>query len=58
MQMDGYEAQQKEDKYKKSAEYYIAMILKGLMSIVTMVTKLIVQVIKGVLRTIGLPIPK
>lgn len=54
--MDAYEAQQKSEKYQRNFQYYFAMVLKGLMYIVTMVTKLLWQVTKGVLKTFGVPI--
>lgn len=53
-----YESEQAKRKYERSAQYYIAMFLKGIMYIVTMVVKILIQVMKGVLRTFGLPIPK
>jgi len=56
--MDMYESEQVKGKYEKSAQYYFAMFLKGIMYIVTMVVKIIIQVMKGVLRTFGVPIPK
>lgn len=56
--MEAYQQEQEKDKYLKMIEYGFAMILKALIWVATMVVKIIFKVIEGVLKTLGLPVPK
>lgn len=51
-----YDAKQDQDKYLRRAEYIFARVLKVIFSFLIMLLKLTWNIIKGVLKTFGIPI--
>lgn len=51
-----YDAEQDKTKYLRRAEFIFAKILKVVLSFLLMLLKLAFDILKGVLRTFGIPI--
>lgn len=51
-----YDLEIKKLKFRQKIEFYLAKIFQGIFYILGILLKLAIDVIKGVLRTLGLPI--